>query len=105
ASLSATATAGPPQASSPNHQPGLQIWSGAEKPSFILDDLHGQHRDLKASAGKVVLVHFFATWCEPCIREMASLQKLAESTTGKPFVLIAVDVGEVEARVRRFFET
>lgn len=51
------------------------------------------------------MVHFFATWCEPCIREMASLQKLADSTTGKPVVLIAVDVGEVEVRVRRFFET
>ncbi len=50
-----------------------------------------------------MLVHFFATWCEPCVREMASLQKLADSATGKPFVLIAVDVGEVEVRVRRLF--
>jgi thiol-disulfide isomerase/thioredoxin len=48
-----------------------------------------------------VLVHFFATWCEPCVAELGALDRLA--ATGRVAVL-AVDVGEVDARVRRFFE-
>lgn len=51
-----------------------------------------------------MLVHFFATWCEPCVSEMASLQRLATATRGKPLAIIAVDVAEVDLRVRAFFE-
>ena len=47
-------------------------------------------------AGRPVLVHFFATWCEPCIEELGALDRLA--ATGRVAVL-AVDVGEVDDRV------
>ena len=46
-----------------------------------------------------MLVHFFATWCEPCVEELAAIDRLA--ATGRVAVL-AVDVGEVDDRVRRF---
>lgn len=82
----------------------LRAFDGAGKPAFSLDDLHGDRRDLKALAGKVTLVHFFATWCEPCVREIASLQRLAIATRDKPLAIIAVDVAEVDLRVRAFFE-
>jgi thiol-disulfide isomerase/thioredoxin len=83
----------------------LQTWDGAGKPAFSLDDLHGDRRDLQALASKVVLVHFFATWCEPCVREISSLRQLATATRDKPLAIIAVDVAEVDLRVRAFFET
>ena len=82
----------------------LKTWNGAGKPAFSLDDLHGDRRDLKALAGKVTLVHFFATWCEPCVREIGSLQRLATATRDRPLAIIAVDVAEVDLRVRAFFE-
>jgi len=82
----------------------LKAWSGPEKHPFSLDDLYGPRRDLRAFAGKVVLVHFFATWCEPCVSEMASLQRLATATRGKPLAILAVDVAEVDLRVRAFFD-
>jgi thiol-disulfide isomerase/thioredoxin len=66
--------------------------------------LHGSRRDLQAFAGQVVLVHFFATWCEPCVSEMTSLQQLATTARGKPLAILAVDVAEVDLRVRAFFE-
>ena len=49
-------------------------------------------------------MHFFATWCEPCVREIDSLQRLAAATRDKPLAIIAVDVAEVDLRVRAFFE-
>lgn len=98
------ATAGPSEAPQTAVPTALKIVSGPEKQAFSLDDLHGNRRDLRAFAGKVVLVHFFATWCEPCVSEMASLQRLATTTRGKPFVILAVDVAEVDLRVWAFFE-
>jgi thiol-disulfide isomerase/thioredoxin len=55
--------------------------------------------------GRVVLVHFFATWCPSCRTELTSLQRLAERTANRPLTILAVDVAEVEPRIRRFLET
>ncbi len=82
----------------------MQIWDTGPLPSFALDDLRGQTRYLHAFKGKVVLVHFFATWCEPCVAEIGSLQRLTSMTRNKPLVVVAVDVAEVDLKVRRFFE-
>lgn len=96
------ATASPEAAPSSAPSP-LKIWPGDKKPTFLLDDLHGERRDLQAFAGKIVLVHFFATWCESCVREIGSLQRLAAATHNKPLIIVAVDVAEVDLRVRTFF--
>jgi thiol-disulfide isomerase/thioredoxin len=81
----------------------LQVWSKGKRPSFVLDSLSSESKNLKDYQGRVVLVHFFATWCEPCREEIASLQRLVERASSRPLVL-AVDVGEVDIRVQRFFE-
>jgi thiol-disulfide isomerase/thioredoxin len=49
-----------------------------------------------------VLVNFWATWCEPCLDEMPSMQKLKERLTGQPFAVLAVNYGESEAKVQGF---
>jgi thiol-disulfide isomerase/thioredoxin len=79
----------------------LVPWAGGEKPALDLDALDGDGVSLADYAGRAVLVHFFATWCEPCVAEMAALERLAGRA--EPLVVLAVDVGEVDARVRRFF--
>lgn len=82
----------------------LQTWAEGDKPTWLLDKLHGGQLALQSLQGNVVLVHFFATWCEPCVREITSLQKLAAATRGKPVAIVAVDVAEVDLRVRAFFD-
>ncbi|MFG1426044.1 TlpA family protein disulfide reductase [Roseixanthobacter glucoisosaccharinicivorans] len=64
-----------------------------------------QQVDRATFAGRVVLVHFFATWCEPCREELPALNRLAARFADRPLTLLAVDVGEVDTRVRRFTET
>jgi thiol-disulfide isomerase/thioredoxin len=82
----------------------LTAWTEGPQPAFALEDLHGETRALQGFAGKTVLVHFFATWCEPCVREIGSLQTLATALRDRPFAIVAVDVAEVDLRVRAFFE-
>lgn len=82
---------------------GLSLWRDASAPGFSLDALDGRRLSLESAAGSRVIVHFFATWCEPCVREMAALDALARELVGD-FVVIAVDVGEPDGRVRRHFE-
>ncbi len=75
-----------------------------KKPSFVLDDLAGARHDLASAPGRVVLVHFFATWCEPCREELPMLERLLERSKGSALAVFAVSVGEPDDRVRRFFE-
>ena len=94
----ALATAGVQQ-----HQ--LQAVLDNAKPNFSLSDLEGAQRELKQQAGRVVLVHFFATWCEPCREELSSLSRLHEQPRNEPLSVLAVNVAEAPVRVRRFLES
>jgi thiol-disulfide isomerase/thioredoxin len=78
--------------------------SEGTKPAFVLSDLSGADVRLAAQQGRVVLVHFFATWCEPCREELPALKRLVERSAAKPVAVLAISVGEVDARVVRFME-
>ena len=69
-------------------------------PLFTLRDLQKQLHSLDGFAGRVVVVHFFATWCEPCRDELASLNSLAAQLPDA--ALLAVDVAEPASRVAKF---
>jgi thiol-disulfide isomerase/thioredoxin len=76
----------------------------APLPHFVLPDLAGAPLRLEAQRGRVVLVHFFATWCEPCREELASLSRLQQGRWGERLAIVAVNVAEVAVRVRRFLD-
>jgi peroxiredoxin len=82
----------------------LQPWTGGEQPVFALDALSEERIGLTAFPDRVVIVHFFATWCEPCRPEMAALRRLAGRFAQKPLVLLAISVAEPDIRVRKFFD-
>jgi peroxiredoxin len=82
----------------------LKPWKGGATPPLSLRDLEGKAHSLEAHRGKVLLVNFWATWCEPCKEEMPSMRKLRASLAGRPFEVLAVNLGEPESRIRRFTE-
>lgn len=59
-------------------------------PELSLFDLAGQKQHLSDYAGKVVLLHFWATWCSSCLQELSELQTLWEKLEDKGLVVIAV---------------
>jgi len=82
----------------------LRPWAGGATPPLLLQDLDGRPHRLEDYRGKVVLINFWATWCEPCRAEMPSLNKLRAALAGKSFAVLAVNLGEPESRVQRFME-
>jgi thiol-disulfide isomerase/thioredoxin len=82
----------------------LKPWTGGETPPLVLNDLKGTTHNLEDYRGKVVMVQFWATYCPPCIKEMPSMQRLQAKLAGKPFVILAVNMGETEQEVRDFLK-
>jgi peroxiredoxin len=82
----------------------LKPWRGGATPALELADLSGNKQRLADYRGKVVVINFWATWCEPCRDEMPSMQRLKNRLAGKPFVVLAVNVGESEARIGEFLQ-
>jgi peroxiredoxin len=82
----------------------LKQWKGGATPALQLQDVDGKLHRLADYRGKVVLLNFWATWCAPCREEMPSMQSLRESLEGRPFAVLAVNVGEGERAARDFGE-
>lgn len=80
----------------------LRSWSGGPTPALELAGLDGKRYRLDEFRGQVVLVNFWATWCEPCRKELPSIQRLKERLAGRHFVVLAVNLDEPEARIRLF---
>jgi len=79
---------------------------GSPAPGFDLPrvgaDDDGATLSFEALRGKVVLVNFWATWCEPCKEEMPAMQRLYEVHRGGGFELVAISVDTEPEPVRAF---
>lgn len=60
---------------------------GAPAPAFELREVAGAPQSLAAHAGKVVIVDFWATWCQPCKQSFPAYQRLVERLAGALVVL------------------
>jgi thiol-disulfide isomerase/thioredoxin len=77
---------------------------GQTPPPLTLPNLAGMPVDLAAFKGQVVLVNFWATWCEPCRDEMPSLNRLDHQLAGKPFKVLGINIGEGKPRIEQFLK-
>jgi len=71
-------------------------------PDFEWNAPDGTTKKLSDLRGKIVVVTFWATWCEPCRQEMPAMQRVAGSSDA---TFLAVDLLEEGARVRGFMES
>ncbi len=76
--------------------------AGRSVPDTIGADLQGNPQHWPAMQGKAVLVNFWASWCEPCVAELPSLQALQNQYGMDALVVLAVNVKESAATVQRF---
>jgi len=62
-------------------------------PSLELADAGGTVHRLADYRGKVVLLNFWASWCEPCLEELPAIERLRSSLADRGFVVLAVEMG------------
>ena len=61
-------------------------------PAFTLQDQDGNKVSLKDFKGKTILLHFWATWCVPCKKELPTIQKVYEALNHNDFEVIAISI-------------
>jgi thiol-disulfide isomerase/thioredoxin len=57
----------------------------------------GENKNLKPYEGKIVVLNFWATWCEPCRDEMPELSALNSAYLDKNVVVLGLAIDEVDA--------
>lgn len=81
---------------------------GGPAPQLVLNKLFNapvkQLKSIEDLKGKVVVLEFWATWCEPCVENIPHLNALADKFSGKPVVFISV-TDETETKVVEFMKT
>ncbi len=69
---------------------------------FALTSFEGELVNAREYVGRVVFLNFWATWCEPCKREMPALEQFAASQPEGGAVVLAVNVQERRIDVEAF---
>lgn len=72
---------------------------GAPAPAFSLRDLAGAPLTLERLRGKVVLLDFWATWCEPCREAIPHLVALQKELGPKGLAVVGISIDDEDAPV------
>lgn len=73
-------------------------------PNFELNALNGETISLADYRGKVVFLNFWATWCEPCKRELPAFRSFVGQQGSSGAAVIAINIGETDYQVEAYFE-
>jgi peroxiredoxin len=91
---------GTPPSSAP---PAAQTYPpGTPAPALRLPGLDGGQVDLTALRGRPVVVNFWASWCDPCVREFPRLRQAASTHRPDRLAVVGVLSGDTPAAARPF---
>ncbi len=74
-------------------------------PDVTFKDLQGKDVPLSSYKGKVVMLNFWGTWCEPCQHEIPMLISLQNKYSSKGFTLVGAATNDEDATVDKFIHT
>jgi len=81
---------------------GIIQQDGRPAPALKLSDMDGNTTELAQFKGRWVFVHFWASWCGPCRREMPTLKGMNDAMAGENFRTILINTAEDEDTVFTF---
>lgn len=81
---------------------GAGLTVGARPPGFSATDLNGSPHSLQRYQGKIVVLHFWASWCPYCRGEIPKLTRIQEEWASKGVAVLAISADEDVAQLKRF---
>jgi thiol-disulfide isomerase/thioredoxin len=81
---------------------GVLRVAGTPAPPLQLDNLDGDAYDLENSRGRWRFVHFWASWCGPCRKEMPSIDRMTRLLGDTDIEFVLVNTAETEDSVFTF---
>ena len=69
-------------------------WVDRQAPGFELPDRQGNLHTLSDYRGQVIFLNFWASFCEPCRREMPSMESLVRQYESRGMTMVAVSLDE-----------
>ncbi|HKM66956.1 MAG TPA: redoxin domain-containing protein [Candidatus Acidoferrum sp.] len=71
-------------------------------PPFAVTTIDGKRISMDELQGKVVLLDFWATWCEPCREALPHIRNIAKKFQGEPLVILSVSLDDDEQKWKDF---
>jgi len=81
---------------------GIIKLNGQSAPPLALKNLDGELYDLAKSRGKWAFVHFWASWCGPCRKEMPTIQNIATTFKDSNLDIVLINTAEDEDTIFNF---
>jgi thiol-disulfide isomerase/thioredoxin len=82
----------------------VAIERGEPAPHFAAKTIDGEKFTSDALRGKVVLIQFWATWCQYCKKDEPALEAVTKEFEKDGLVVLAVDMGEPRRKVKKYVE-
>ena len=81
---------------------GVITVDGRDAPPLSLKNMDGEAYNVTDSRGKWVFMHFWASWCGPCRKEMPTIQAISDKFRDSDLQIVMVNTAEDEDTVFNF---
>lgn len=89
-------------AAGPASPPLVEV--GQVMPDVVMAGLNGPHKRLSSYRGRPLIINVWASWCGPCRKEAASLERLAWSEAGRRYTVIGISTDDSRAEALRWLK-
>jgi peroxiredoxin len=76
--------------------------TGDKAPAFTIKTDQGHEISPANFGGKLLVLNFWASWCQPCVEEMPSLNEFARKYAGQGVVTVGISIDHNEKLYRDF---
>ncbi len=83
----------------------VEVGAQGHAPQFSVQALDGGPITNSSLSGNVVLLQFWATWCQYCRGDQSAVDQVERAFADKGLVVLAVDVGESPEAVRAYLQS